>query len=162
MTRARLDARRHQLKILKLEKRGLKPLATTLLSPHSTATKLAAIGAVSAMLLSLQDAPEAFYRDVAGVGTDHPVTASTVSDACSLCEHLSQLVKDDASAERLYSGVESLFRFVRDSHQAVEAVAKAVGARLIEERPVGGGGKDDPLRWLSQLSIGLRGSSSGL
>lgn len=160
MTHA-LDARRHQLKLLKLEKRGLKPLATTLLSAAPTPAKLAAIASVSAMLLALHDAPEAFYRDL-GQGAERVVTVATVTHAQSLCDALSQLVSAEVSASRLYASIEELFQLVHRSHQSAEAVAKAVGARLVEDEPgVGGGGKDDPMKWLSQLSIGLRGSLFG-
>jgi len=153
------DVRPDQLKILKLENRGLKPMAMALIDKKTPKRrKLAAIASVGVMLIALSSAPTHYVQKL---GLDSDVAKATgvsISQACNLCENLEVLVKEGAQPSKLASPLQQLFSIVENEHQKMENLAKQTGARLLnldsDPEAAGTGYKGDPPSvWLIRLMI---------
>jgi|GEM_PF-5073236 len=152
------DARPDQLKLLKLERRLMRPMASTILdTANSKKMKISAIVGFSAALLALQPAPASYAKTI---GIDSAQTDSVsvaINQAHNYCNELMALVQENATSNELMNKLENLFILVDTEHSKMEQAAKKVGARLIsfesDKQAYGGGGKDDNNAWLSQLKI---------
>ena len=148
-----LDARSHQLKILKLENRALKPLAETVLGTSSRKAKIAAVSAAAAVLLTLQSAPEEFYHSI-GVANGQSielVTSGVYGDAVEKLNKIQTLVEQGVGRDVMYDTIRELFVVVDHAHATFEASAKEKSAKLIDVLAGGGFPKEDPLvSWLAK------------
>lgn len=159
MKHVETDVRRDQLKILKFERRFLRPMASQLLSSSSSkAQKILAISAASAYLAMIATAPGAYGQKI-GVelaGLEYHASA------CVECEALRALVSADANAENVEAALGELFRTVDRAHHYWEKLALAAGARLIPVRGVDqeavgtGGGNKTNASWLTRAKMSAR------
>jgi len=152
----KIDIRPDQLKILKLENRGLRKMAVALLDKSSSKnTKYAAVAAVSAMLIAMSDAPSYFSDKLDLSPQVSQESAEKITLACTKCEALSSLVEAGAGRLEIITQIKELFSIVEGEHNRLESFAKEQGARLIESnlspRVGGTGGKEPPLLWLNRL-----------
>ena len=164
MTSTMSDARRHQLKILKLERRGLRPMATTTLNPSiSKKAKLASVAAVASILLSLQNAPQAYAQNLGLSNNDIAQTTTAIDTARGYCDEISALIKGDASGSQLMVPLANLFSLVDSEHARLESFADKTGARLISfGNATGTGGKPPMQAWLTgMVSNDLSGNATG-
>ena len=174
-TRTRLDARRDQLKLLKLERRGLRPLASAALSQSMTKkTKLAAIASFSAMLIALQPAPAAFAKNLGINDQSFSTTVQSFQLATNLCDEIAKLVENNASRDLIFVPLAKLFTLVDIEHSRFAKFAKMQGATLLnvvddnidsnEDPGIGSGGGNcpDSSAWLAKIGFADSGDDDGI
>ena len=159
-TNYQVDVRSEQLAILKLEERGLKKMATALLTNRKSQTaKLGAVAAVGALLLTAQAAS----HDFAGKVELNQQTVKAMSVAFKQAHlhtnNIEAMLKQNESTDLITEEMKKLFALVGSEHERLEAVAKERHARLIQpvETPKAGGtgGKERPEVWLNRQLIGV-------
>ena len=136
-----VDVRRDQLKILKLERKVMRPLATTLLSANAgRKNKLAALAAAAAAITALNTAPQDFMTKVAP--STQYVSQAAIVQAQAAVDHLATLVVDGAERADLFQGLTDLFVVIDNEHAKFLKFAEDAGARLLN---ASGDGVGDPL-----------------
>ena len=127
-----LDARPYQLHLLKVERRGMRPMAHTVLNGNiSKKAKIAAISGVAAMLVSLNGTSNA-YAERLNLGPSSAAHSSEVlKNAVSCCDLIAKSVSVGAPESVVASKVTELFSLIDAEHQRLEAFAEKLGARLI-------------------------------
>ncbi len=150
-----IDARPDQLKLVKLERRILRPLAEVLLSDAPTAAKRAAVAGAALALASLAGAPEAYAAKL-GLETDRvAASAAALADASGVCDQLAAMVEASSAPAQINNALGRLFSIVDEAHRGFNALAADAGARLfrVEDAPDigdGGGNKDGLFQWLTR------------
>lgn len=155
----RPDARRDQLKLLKLENRILRPLATAILSDAPTAAKRAAIAGAALAIASLAGAPAAYAAKLGVHGSSVASYASSFAAADRACTNLIDLVTANVDMSRLVEELHTLYKVIDAAHAHLNDLALAQGARLLDGTVGGTGGEDKlpPLSsWLTQFSLRAR------
>jgi len=162
-TKKRLDARKDQLKILKLERRHMRGLATTLLDNKVSkkSKQLAITGAVAA-LLALQGAPEEYFNRL-GIAS----SSDMIERACAACDNIAVRVDANVGRSAMINDLAGLFSIVDEEHARLELLAKDANARLlqVEDQAIGdGGGNKTLVSWLNGGSkvIGDGGGNKSL
>ena len=155
-----VDVRSEQLAILKLEERGLKPMAMILLAKSkSRAAKLSAVAAVGALLLNAQVAAHGFASKVDLNQQAIQATSVAFSQARQHTQKIEEMVIHNESIHVITEEMKKLFALVGSEHERLEIAATKKHARLIqptEASKVGGtGGKEPPEAWLSRQLIGV-------
>lgn len=153
------DARSDQLNLLKFEKRCLRPMALTILDSSTTRKlKISTIAGVSAMLLTLQGAPEAYASTL---GIDKGVVSrseATIFEANSVCHEIATLIESGGDRAELEVSLEKLFTLIDNEHACMDKLAYEANARLLSggaDNLAGGtGGGNEPLtatnmKWLN-------------
>lgn len=148
------DARIHQLKILKLEKSTLKPLASTLLHNTDRKAKLLALSMASAAILATQNAPVDFYRDmgVADASEEYNSAIMAQNAAISQIKELEALVMVESDRSHIHEKLTDLFTTIDNAHSYFENIANAKSARLFKLSAAGGTQKPDGglVSWLAK------------
>lgn len=163
---APIDARPYQLNLLKLERRGMRPMALKVLSPaQSRKAKLAAVAGVAAMLVSLNATSDAYAAKLNLGPAVAEQSTNVIRDAVACCDEIAKFVNIDASQTALKEQITNLFALIDDEHKRLEAFADQLGARLAraEGEPgseeggagtdVGGGGGKESSLWLSKIAF---------
>ena len=127
-----LDARPYQLHLLKVERRGMRPMAKTVLSSSfSKKAKIAAISGVAAMLVSLNGTSNA-YAEKLNLGSSSATHSSEVlKKAVSCCDLIAKSVSVGAPQSVVESRVVELFALIDAEHKRLENFADELGAKLI-------------------------------
>ena len=93
-----IDARPYQLDLLKVERRGMRPMALKVLNrSQSTKVKLAAVAGVAAMLVSLNGTSEAYAAKLNLKPAVVEQSALVLRDAVACCDQLAEFVAVGAS-----------------------------------------------------------------
>lgn len=163
---APIDARPYQLDLLKLERRGMRPMALKVLNgAQSRKAKLAAVAGVAAMLVSINVTSDAYAAKLNLKPAVAEQSSQVLRDAVACCDEITKFVNLNASQTALKEQIANLFLLIDDEHKRLEAFAGQLGARLVraEDEPtpedsgpgtdVGGGGGKESNLWLSKLNF---------
>ncbi len=156
------DVRGDQLKLLKLERRELRSLATAVLSVNvSPATKRLAIAGAAAALMALHAAPRAYAEKINADALQVSPSAAAIAAACDTCLTLSELINAQSNHQSVFDGVARLFAIVDAEHARLEQLAIDAGARLLRVEDDGngvgnGGGNKTLTSWLMGSLISAR------
>lgn len=151
-----VDARHEQLKLLKFERRTLRPMAIVALDKSfSKKAKIAAIAGVSAAFFALQSVSIDYVEKLGVSQSIANESAAVVSQVCSQCSALAGMIDRNAGEVQIRTSLANLFSLIDSEHERLERVGISVGARLVgaarNHKAVGTGGKETNESWLTLL-----------